>query len=135
MPLFSPLRAACDARPAPCRVRLSEVAPFPWDRVAFVTGDQVDAAALGVDAFEPAWLENSIVFMEGRKVVRRDRMPYHSGWFPSVDPDPIYDGTVFLGDDPEQPLAVFTRDADSFTVTEVDEPSGHTLWLGHVPSQ
>ena len=119
-------------------VRLSDFTDFTWDRVGFYPGtpyDGTEAARLGLKSFEPHEFENSILFMEGDRIVRRDRMPYHCGWFPTFDPDPVYIGTVFLGECTDAAdWGVFTRDDDRFEVTEENMGPEPTYWLHHVPA-
>lgn len=125
--LFEPIRARCHASSAAgvCRLRLSEVAGFDWDRVAFIrmhASMQQAARALGVAALPKPEFEDWIVFVKGSQVTRIDRRSY--------DPDKPFLDTVFLDfAGTSEGWLILTRDADQVELSAASDPRNLLLRL------
>ena len=114
-----PLLERCKATGTTCRVRLSEVTRFEWDRVAFVrmqTPPTQAASALGLKELAIPEFEDWIVFLKGDRIASVDIRRYN--------PEQPFDQTVFLDFSGTREMwKIFTRDQDLFEVV-INSSSG-----------
>lgn len=120
MTSFAPLIEYCKGVATPCKVRLSEITKFEWDRVAFIrmqASPTQAAAALGLKALPKKEFEDLIVFMKGDQIASMDKRPY--------DPERPFHRTVFLDfDETRDKWKIFTQNQDLFQVI-IDSSDGH----------